>query len=67
MATVRNKAQYAPLDKKYAMPNRKLAASPFNTTVPLYTGEIVLDTTTGNMWYGTDLTNSGWTAASVSG
>ncbi len=66
MATVVNKADPGgKLDKKISSPNRKIAGNPLSSVTPLYAGEIVLDSSTGNMWYALDLTNTGWTPAST--
>ena len=59
MATVQNSGRPGPVDKPYSFPNRKVAA----LDVPLYAGEIVLDTTK-LLWYvATPLTPFGtWSA-----
>ncbi len=59
MAIVADLAGTAPLssqsgqvgvDRKLATPNRNLGNSPYGVTAPLYPGETVLDTSTGQMW-----------------
>lgn len=52
-------------DKPFTSPNRKNAGSPLGALTPMYSGEIVLDTTTGDLWYATDTTNSGWAPATI--
>lgn len=51
-----------PQDKSYSTYNRTNAGTPNGTLVPLYTGEIVLDTTNHNLWKAETLLNSGWIA-----
>jgi len=47
MATVRNLSRPSePVDRPYLTPNRKVAA----LDIPLYAGEIVLNSTDGNMY-----------------
>ena len=46
MATVPNKAFPMIVDPPYLTPNRKVAALP----VPLYAGEVILNTADGNMY-----------------
>jgi hypothetical protein len=53
------------LDKPLTTPNRKISGSPIGATTPLYCGEIVLDETSGALWYATDLTNTGWAPAVI--
>jgi hypothetical protein len=63
MATVVNRAAIAPVDKKLASTNRKIAFSPLGVTTPQYTGELILDTSTGTLWFASDNTVTGWTPA----
>jgi hypothetical protein len=65
MAIVADKSGNTPTDKPHDSPNRKIAGSPVGVTTPQYSGEIVLDTTTGSTWYATDLTTTGWVSASL--
>ena len=62
MATVVDKSGNSKLDKPLSGWNRKTGATPVNTLTPLYTDEVVLDTTTGFLWRATDLTTTGWIA-----
>lgn len=48
------------LDKKFATPNRSNAGTPVAAVVPLYAGEIVLDTTNRVLWEAVGLTNADW-------
>lgn len=67
MATVANKAGTNPvaIDRKLTTPNRKNSGSPQGSVTPEYTGEIVLDTTTGQLWYALDMTTTGWATAAI--
>jgi hypothetical protein len=65
MATVPDKSGNTKLDKKLSSPNRFVAASPVGTLVPMYAGEMVLDSTTGTIYYALGLTNSSWALASI--
>lgn len=67
MATVVNKGMPAFTDKKYNDTNRKISGSPVGTTTPLYKGEIVQDTATGNLYFANDLTNTGWCTVVIGG
>jgi len=62
MAIVLNRADGAggQVDQPFNTPNRKLGAAPNGSTVPLYAGELVMDTTTGIMYKAMDMTNTGW-------
>lgn len=51
--------QTAP-DKPLSRVNRKLGASPYGATVPLYTGETVLDLTTQQVWVAAGTTSTDW-------
>lgn len=39
-------------DRKLASPNRKNAGSPYGVLNPMYPGEMVLDTTSAQLWVG---------------
>lgn len=67
MATVVDKSGNSRLDKPLSAPNRKNAGTPVNSLVPQYSGEMVLDTTNGTLYYATDLTTTGWAIASING
>ena len=59
MATVPNKADFnAPVDKPLTKHNRTSAGAP--SFAPLYSGEIVLDTTTHGLWQAQSLANDSW-------
>ncbi len=61
MATVPDKANNGtPIDKKFATPNRGNAGTPVAAVTPLYTNEIVLDTTNNQLWRATGPTNADW-------
>lgn len=47
-------------DKPLSTVNRNVAGNPINVQTPGYTGEIILDTTTGQLWQAGNLTNTGW-------
>jgi hypothetical protein len=65
MATVVDRSGNTPLDRKLASPNRIVAASPAGTLAPMYAGEMVLDSTTGTIYYALGLTSSSWALASI--
>lgn len=67
MATVVEKSKRTPVDKKFAEPNRKNSGTPIGTLTPLYKGEMVIDSTTGTIYYALGLTNSDWALASIAG
>lgn len=67
MATVVEKSKNTPVDKKLAEPNRTNAGTPIGALTPLYKGEMVLDTTSGTIYYALGLTNTSWALASISG
>ena len=49
------------IDQRLASPNRDNGASPLGSLIPLYAGEIVRDTTTGNLWFANaGLTTTSW-------
>jgi hypothetical protein len=55
MATVANKARPGdPIDPPYLTPNRKVSSLP----VPLYAGEVILNTTDGSMYVACPVINS---------
>ena len=61
MAIVANKGNvFEPLDGSYNSPNRSMAGTPVAALVPLYVGEIVLDTTNNKLWKAETMLNSGW-------
>lgn len=47
-------------DKPLSTVNRNVSGNPVGATTPGYTGELVLDTTTGQLWQAGNLTNTGW-------
>lgn len=49
-------------DKPLSTPNRFLSSSPYGVTTPGYTGEVVQDSSTGQLWLASNLTNTGWLA-----
>lgn len=49
-------------DRPLSTVNRNVSANPTATTLPQYTGEIVQDTTSGQLWQAGNLTNTGWIA-----
>lgn len=53
------------VDKPLSTVNRWLAASPIGVTTPQYTGEIVQDNSTGQVWQAGNLLNTGWIAVTV--
>lgn len=53
------------VDRKLSSPNRWLSSTPYGTILPGYTGEMVQDTSTGQIWEATNLTNLGWIAVTV--
>lgn len=59
MAIVPNLGNPGPTDKPFLTPNRKVAALP----VPLYAGEIVLNTTDGKSYVAVPITPIGTWAA----
>lgn len=61
MAIVADKSGNAPLDKKFSDYNRTNAGTPVGTLVPMYTNELVLDTTNRQMWRAIGTTNNDWT------
>lgn len=67
MAIVVDKSGNSPLDVPYSSPNRKNAGTPLATLTPLYSGEVVQDTTTGAIWYATGLTSADWAVSSIAG
>ena len=42
-------------------PNRNLSATPIGSTIPLFSGEIVVDTTNEQAYRATGTTNADWT------
>ena len=53
------------VDKPLSTVNRWVAASPIGVTTPGYTGEMVQDNSTGQVWLATNLLNTGWVAVTV--
>lgn len=53
------------VDRPLSTVNRWLSASPLGVTTPGYTGEIVQDNSTGQLWQAGNLTNAGWIAVTV--
>ena len=50
------------VDRKRNDPNRALAGSPVAlATTPTFSGEIVINTVTGDLWYAKGLTSADWT------
>ena len=62
MAIVPNKAGTTPTDVPFDSANRNVGAEPNGTTVPMYAGEIVLDTANNCWWKATTLSNTSWVA-----
>jgi len=65
MAIVGNLAEGASSpakDKSFTSYNRTNAGSPNATLTPLFSGEIVLDTTNHSLWKAMGLTNNTWVA-----
>lgn len=61
MATVANKGLAGGIvDGKLSSPNRIVAATPVATTTPLYSGEIVNDTTSEKSYRATGTTSADW-------
>jgi hypothetical protein len=50
------------VDKPLSTVNRWLASSPVGVTTPGYTGELVQDNSTGQLWQAANLTSAGWIA-----
>lgn len=50
------------VDRPLSTPNRNFSASPVGTQTPQYTGELVQDTSTGQLWQAGNLTSAGWIA-----
>ena len=67
MAIVAEKSKNTPVDKKLNTPNRTISGSPTYSITPLYTGEIVQDTTTGSLWYALSLAIDSWSPAVIKG
>lgn len=62
MAIVPDLSGNSVLDEPWTTFNRKVAGEPNGSTVPLYAGEIVLDTTNNVLWKSMDPTNTAWVA-----
>jgi hypothetical protein len=66
MAIVYDKGRDAtPVDKPLTSPNRVNAGTPISVLTPLYAGEIILDSTSGILYYAFGLTSSSWTQANI--
>jgi hypothetical protein len=50
------------VDRPLSTVNRFLSATPYAVTTPGYTGEVVQDASTGQLWVASNLTNTGWLA-----
>jgi hypothetical protein len=61
MAIVPDLSTGAAPDRALASPNRRIAGSPLGSTVPLYSGEIIQNTSTGDLWFATATTSTSWT------
>lgn len=49
-------------DRKLSTPNRRNAGTPYGVLVPMYPGEMVLDTVGNQLWVGRSYTdNTAWT------
>jgi hypothetical protein len=48
------------IDTRLSAPNRQNAGSPLSALTPLYSGELVLDTTNAQLYIGTGTTNTSW-------
>jgi hypothetical protein len=60
MAIVRDLSGNNPLDLSFNQPNRQNAGVPNGALTPLYTGEIILDTTDHTLWKAMTLSNQSW-------
>jgi len=61
MATVPNKGDLnVPIDPPLTKHNRKQTGAPAGSLLPLFSGEIVLDTGTDKLYQAQDLTVDGW-------
>ena len=69
MATVVDLARIGdPVDQKLNDPNRKISGSPIALALtPVYAGEIVMNTLTGELWFGKGITSSDWTPLIIGG
>ncbi len=55
------------VDRKRSDYNRAVAGSPVSlATTPQYSGEIVRNSLTGELWYAKDITSAGWTPFALS-
>lgn len=62
MAIVVDRSGNNPLDEPWTTFNRKIAGEPNGAAVPLYAGEIVMDTTNNVLWKAMSTTNDCWVA-----
>ena len=66
MAIVVNKAIPAfGIDVPWCSPNRSGGADPNGTVVPLYVGELYLDTGTKKVWQAMTNANTGWATYNI--
>lgn len=54
-------------DGSFSSVNRIVAASPNGVTTPLYSGEILRDTSTQALWQAIGLTNTSWVPTTIEG
>lgn len=55
------------VDRAFASVNRVVAAAPNGVTTPLYSGEIIMDTSTQGLWAAIGLTNTSWVNTVIKG
>lgn len=52
-------------DRHLSAPNRWVATPPYGVLTPGYTGEMVQDTSTGQVWLASNMLTTGWIAVTV--
>ena len=55
------------VDRSYVHFNRTSAGTPLGTLTPLYSGEVVLDTTNGDYYYAAGQSSAGWVPCVIGG
>jgi hypothetical protein len=60
MATVPDLSGNNPVDRSFVNYNRVSAGEPNGSLVPVFAGEIVLDTTNNALWKAMGITNNTW-------
>jgi hypothetical protein len=53
------------VDRNYAGVSRDVVGNPFSVTTPLFSGEVVRDSTSGALYQAIGLTNTSWVAAEI--